>query len=255
MIRHLAALLVLSLPLGACDEAPTEERARLFVVLIDGSASARSEPMQRLYIDSCERIVSAASHGDAFIAAWITDHSVTEPEMLAEASFPPFRPGTDNRLMIKGLRRTADEKLAEDVGRLRMNVTARVEALDRKIGRTDIIGSLDLANRVLAQHPDHKKIRLILSDMIEDSSSFNFEKENLSDERIEEIFGTLRESRRIPDLRGVRAYVIGASHPDDLRYRRIREFWIRFFAEAGADLRPEDYGTTLIRFEPETDRR
>ncbi|MHB0968610.1 MAG: hypothetical protein ACYC7A_10650 [Thermoanaerobaculia bacterium] len=142
----------------------------------------------------------------------------------------------------------AESKLAAD----RAALASRFQLLfqsDRRIGRTDIIGSLELAPRVFASYPRDRKVLVILSDMVEDSDRFNFERETLSAKRIDAIVAALRDQGAIPDLRGVQVVVSGAMHRDNGRFRTIRDFWFRFFKEARAEMRKEDYGTTLIRFE------
>ena len=63
----------------------------------------------------------------------------------------------------------------------------------------------------------------------------------------------LRAGGSIPNLAGVRVYVVGAglvrsSELPAARILDIQDFWQAFFTASGADLPPDRYGAALVRF-------
>lgn len=245
--RH-AALVILLAGGFLCHREVPAAPSKTIVVLIDRSGSVRTPEIESRYLSDFRTILGAVRHGDVIVAGWITGRSATELELPLNQEIPRFDPGTDNPMVRDAKRREAESKLAADRAALASRFQQLFES-DRRIGRTDIIGSLELAPRVFASYPRDRRILVILSDMVEDSDRFNFERETLTPQRIEVIVARLRDQAAIPDLRGVRVVVSGAMHHDNERFRRIREFWFRFFKETGAELRKEDYGTTMIRFD------
>jgi hypothetical protein len=87
-----------------------------------------------------------------------------------------------------------------------------------------------------------------MSDMIEDSGEYNFEIENLTDKRIGDIISREKNRNLIPDLNGIKIYVVGALSKNLKQYYRVQNFWLRYFKECGANLIKDNYGSALINF-------
>lgn len=248
MRAQYATLAILLASAFVCHRETPVAPSKTILILVDRSESVRRAEIESRYLADMRTILGAVGHGDVIVAGWITDRSATELELPLNHEIPRFDPGTDNPMVRDAKQRESDTKLAG----ARAELASSFEQLfrsDRRVGRTDIIGSLELAPRVFASYPRDRKVLVILSDMVEDSDRFNFERETLSTKRVESIVATLREQKAIPDLQGVRVVVSGAMHRDNERFRRIRDFWFRFFEEAGAVMKNEDYGTALIRFD------
>jgi len=81
-----------------------------------------------------------------------------------------------------------------------------------------------------------------MSDMLEDSEHYQFERLKLTAHEAE------RRAGRLADLHGVRAYVIGALAPSDDKVIEVESFWRGYFEACGADFRKENYGAALVRF-------
>ena len=84
-----------------------------------------------------------------------------------------------------------------------------------------------MAEKAFKNYNRDKSILVILSDMIEDSSEYNFEKENLKDKRIEEIIKREKTKNRMPDLKGAKIYVIAAGAGGSNKFFAIQNFWFR----------------------------
>jgi hypothetical protein len=207
--------------------------------------------MRQLYLRSLRTILASTRHGDTLVAGWITDKSAAELELPIKFSFKPFAIDTKNPVLAKVRQDKADAELGKDIKALESQTTGLFDQIDkRRIMRTAIIDSLDLAERVFPNYRTDKKVLVLMSDMIEDSHRYNFERESLAPERRAAIIEQLRKSGELPDLQGVRVFVIGATHQQPDRARRIREFWFELFSAGGAELRKQDYGGPLIEFNP-----
>ena len=225
---------------------------KIIVVLCDLSESTRN--MRNIYFKSFKEIISSIGHGDAIYVVKITESSIEEPEIPIKEVFPEFIPKdkfgnpTDNPLIVKRERKKADEKLRRKKEKC-IEDAERLFFSRERILKTDILSSLLVAEKIFKNFPEKKPILVILSDMIEDSSDYNFKKEKLTKERIREIIENEKSKGRLPDLRGVKVYVIGAQARDKEKFFSIQNFWMNYFKECGAILEKKNYGSALIKFE------
>jgi lysophospholipase L1-like esterase len=94
-------------------------------------------------------------------------------------------------------------------------------------------------------------VLVIFSDRVEESEHYNFTRENLTEARIKKIISQNRSRGLLPDLAGVKVYVVGASAGayEKMRSGRmaaIRDFWLAYFKACGAELTRERYGGALL---------
>jgi hypothetical protein len=95
------------------------------------------------------------------------------------------------------------------------------------------MAGVQLAERVFAAYPEASARSLVLlSDMAQHTDS---------------------PDPTVPDLAGVRVYVVGAGVTaggamPSRRIVAVERSWMAFFAAAGADLTEERYGAALVRF-------
>jgi len=234
----------------SCDSNKINEPTNKVVcVLFDLSETTNTPEIRKTYLDKFKLILSKMNHGDAVEAALITEKSVSELNLSIEHSFPPFEPDTDNQLLISAKKRIADSLLQVQKDSLINVADSVLFNPPRKIMGTEILSSLQVAERVLSSFPQPKKVLVIFSDMIEESQTANFARDNLSDTQIKRIIEKLRQAGTLPVLKNVKIYVAGATHPDTDKYNRIRTFWSEFFRETGAIFENHNYGAALIRFE------
>jgi hypothetical protein len=85
--------------------------------------------------------------------------------------------------------------------------------------------------------------------MIQDSKEYKFDKDEITDEYINNVIAHREKNNLLPNLTGVKVYVAGASAPESNRFRAIQTFWTRYFTKTGADFSPHRYGHSLISFE------
>lgn len=227
-------------------EAPAQNKVVL--VLFDLSESTNSPKIRKTYSENFGLILSRITHGDALVGGWITEHSGSELVLPVNKSFPPFTPPTDNPLFAPAWKKKTDSALVAEMHKTHEIIDSLLQHPDRTVLRTDILGSLVMAERVFRSFPQQRKILVIMSDMVEDSQAHNFETENLSAERINQIIERARRENSLPDLRGVKVYVAGATHRDTNRLDQIRNFWLNYFQACNAMLPRENYGGPLVRF-------
>jgi hypothetical protein len=252
--RVIRALTLACLIIGLASEiavGPANASGKTVLVLIDISRSVRNQETKALYLDSFKRVTASVTHGDVLVAGWITEKSEDELELPIHDRLPAFRPNTDNPLFVRAERAKADQELEQRRKQICNDLRAQMHATDkRQVEQTAIIDSLDLAQRVFASFHNGDNVLVLMSDMVEDSGSYNFYRENLTPARVRGIIAQLKLQERVPDLSGVKVFVVGANYLDNDRFRKIRNFWLSFFSATRADLRPENYGAALVDFSP-----
>ena len=120
---------------------------------------------------------------------------------------------------------------------------------DNKDNKTDIMSSLLLAEKIFKNYTASKTTLVIFSDMMENSKSYDFYKEKLSDSRIEAILKKEKSSSKTPDLKSVRVYIVAATSEKSDKFLMLQNFWLKYFAATGADLAKENYGSMLLKIE------
>jgi len=126
--------------------------------------------------------------------------------------------------------------------------SAHTGALLQKVQRTDILSSLHIAERIFKTYNKERNILVIMSDMIEDSKSYNFEKERLTEKRIAEIIAKEKKAKRMPNLTNVDVYAIrNATNLSPEIVAGIESFWLQYFKECGARIDKAHYGP-LVSF-------
>ena len=113
---------------------------------------------------------------------------------------------------------------------------------------------MSLAKRVFDAYPSASQRSLVLlSDMVEHTQRVNVGGVGFGDRAATDSLDRLAAQGSIPDLTGVRVYVVGAgvvgsSELPAARILAIQRFWLGFFADAHADLTEDRYGAALVRF-------
>ena len=248
MRSWIAALIVgsLGLSLLSCHKSESpKEYSKTMVVLVDYSESARNA--RQGYMDSFKKVTSQIKTGDHIFVWKITELSEMESKPIIDEHFP-FPPPAKNEFYRKQAIAKAEKDMRVRLEEIEKMMHALLDSEEQLSKRTAILGSLQVAERVFKTEKKNKAVLIIVSDMIEDSSEYNFEREKLSNRRITEIIALERNKRRLPDLNGVEGYVVGVKASDREKYYNIQNFWLRYFKECGAHLSKENYGSVLLNF-------
>jgi len=212
---------------------------RLIVIFVDMSASA-DQARRTVCKEAFEKVYRNLRHGDRLVVGTITSQSYIEFKPTVDEEIPK-KTVWDNRLQYEKKLTDTKEKIRREVNKL----------LSQKQGTplTEIIDSLNIADTIFHDEKERQKILVILSDMIQDSKEYKFDKDKMTDEYINNVIRHRQKNNLMPNLANVKVYVAGASATDSDKFRAIQAFWARYFAESGADFSPHRYGHSLINFE------
>lgn len=172
--------------------------------------------------------------GDAMIAGLIKDVS------LGNASFP-----INEEFREMSLWTDKKRKFEKEVKNKKTHILDTAEKLlkdSKGSNATEIISAVYAAEGVFKKYGKNKNVLVVFSDMIEESTYYNFQKESLTPQRIKQIIDSEKLKKRIPDLKGIKIYVSGASAPTSQKMLEIQSFWMEYFKECGAELKKENYG-------------
>lgn len=227
---------------------------KFVVVFVDFSESTtdRYEAGERkIYRKALGQIVASLQPGDRILVAGITSETAVEFNPLIDETLPSVpeeRWLVDNHLIYEQRKRVVEQKTCEAIARIALTLVSAPEWSESS-KNTSVLTSLDLATK-LFDSPSYQNVLVILSDMIEDSEDYNFERMPWDSKQIERIIATERSHRgdRLPNLTGVTVYVAGAtidssgSEGKRMRLQRqIEDFWLAYFKACNADASDSRY--------------
>ena len=218
-----------------------KKNPRVVAVFVDMSGST-NQARRTVYRNAFEKIYENLQQGDRIIVGTITGRSYID-----------FKPAVDAEIPKQSIwvNRIAFE---QNLAKTKKDIKTEVEKLlsaRRGTPRTEIINSLNIADKIF-HNEKRQKILIILSDMIQDSKEYNFDRVNVTDDYITKIIRDRQKQNLIPKLNDVKVYVAGASAADSRKFRSIEKFWNRYFVACGADFSLHRYGHSLLEFEKET---
>jgi hypothetical protein len=229
----LAVLLPLA---GAGCQRGESETAKVVVVFMDVSASVRDFDIYRA---GWPKIIERLQGGDRIVLARITDETFTRFRPVLDREIPAFNPFTDNKLQYEKRARQVRQEITEG---LEKALTAP------RSPRTDIMNSLVLAEKIFTADRRRRGVLVLLSDMLEDSEEYNFERLRITDEFTRRVIEDKRRRGQLPNLGGATVYVAGASGRTAGKAHEVQRFWLEYVKAANARLRPENYGPALVHF-------
>ena len=218
-----------------------KKEPRVIAVFVDMSGST-NQARRTVYRQAFEKVYENLRQGDRIIVGTITGRSYIDFKPVVDAEIP--------KQSIWVNRITFEQNLAKT----KKDIQAEIEKLlARKRGtpHTEIINSLNIADKIF-HNENRQKILIILSDMIQDSREYNFERVNVTEAFTSRVIKDRRQQNLIPKLDDVKVYVAGASAKNSKKFRSIEKFWNRYFIACGADFSLHRYGHTLLEFERET---
>ncbi len=249
MKKTISIIIVILLCFGlvSCDKKVAHKTV---VILFDLSESTNKDGKRENYLNGLKVILSKANHGDVIVGDRILESSVAQSTLPINESVPSFTSSNDNPFFVKKEKAKADEELNKTKEKIYKTAESFLlrDDLRRKVLKTDILSSLYIAEKVFKTYKNEKKILMIFSDMIVESSDYDFTEETLSEKRIEEIISKEKGKKRIPDLAGVKVYIAGATATTSDKFFAIQNFWLSYFKECGAILLKENYGAALVNF-------
>ena len=109
------------------------------------------------------------------------------------------------------------------------------------------MNSLVLAEKIFAGDR-RRRVLILLSDMLEDSEEYNFERIHVTEEFARQVIEDNRRPGQLPDLGGATVYVAGASARSASKVHEVQRFWLEYSKAANARLIPQNYGPALTNF-------
>jgi len=253
-MRRSSLLLAISLVLAAglsCQKGPEEPQpSRAIFCLFDISGSTSSPEVRQRYMEEFRGLLDAVRDGDLLMGDVITANTLATASYPIRQQFPTlerFGNPADHQVRLKRQKREALAK-------------ARQLILESEPAEsTDLLNAFYLPARVLngelGAGRDAKGL-VVFSDMIVQNESHDFTGIDLTEARIQEIIDAQREAQgRLPDLTGVRVWVVGAGAAPEggglepKKLKQIEKFWRMYFEACGATLPSENYGAALLSFE------
>lgn len=219
---------------SGCNEASPKE-PRLVMVFIDVSLSTL--PDRENYKKYIDLIVTRLEAGDRIMVGKILDLTIAEFVPIYDAKLPAFNMFSDNR--------TRYERTIHEISKGIMATVDSVLDARAKVQKSEIVNSFLICDQVMRSWAGRKSI-VIISDMQESSSEFNFDTDHVTPSYLENVLATLKLKNRIPKLHGVEVWIAGAYAKDTEQFFAVQEFWKRYLGETGANLR--SYSHTLLDF-------
>ncbi len=222
---------------GKSENSP--QNPRVIIVLVDMSDST-NEARRTVYKEAFGKIYQNLRQGDRIVVGTITSRSYIDFKPTVNEEIPK-KTIWDNRLQFERNLTNTKQKIRREVNKL----------LSRQRGSalTEILDSLNIADTIFHDEKERQKILVILSDMLQDSKEYKFNKDKITDEYINNVITYRQKNNLMPNLTGVKVYVAGASAADSNRFRAVQSFWDRYFTKSGADFSLHRYGHSLINFE------
>jgi hypothetical protein len=235
VLRTLTVLFAGLAAMNGCNHTAPKE-TRLVMVFIDVSLSTL--PDRENYKKYIDLIVSRLEAGDRLMVSKILDLTIAEFEPIYDAKFPAFNMFSDNR--------TRYDKTISVMSAQIMATVDSVLDMRSKVQKSEIVNSFLICDQVMRGWPGKKSV-VIISDMQESSSEFNFDTDHVTPAYLKNVLATLKIKNRVPRLHGVEVWIAGAYAKDTEQFFAVQGFWTRYVAETGAELR--SYSHTLLDFE------
>ncbi len=219
-----------------------KKQPRVLAVFVDMSGST-NQARRTVYRNAFEKIFQNIQDGDRIVVGTITGRSYID-----------FKPAVDAEIPKQSIwvnRITYEQHHAKTMKTIRNAVDYLLSA-KRGTPHTEIINSLNIADKIFHNEKKRQKILIILSDMIQDSKEYNFDRVKVTNAYTTRIIKARKNKKLIPNLKTVKVYVAGASASDSKKFRSIEKFWNRYFIATGADFSLQRYGHSLLEFEKDT---
>jgi hypothetical protein len=247
MIKHLSIILlviIIELSWNGC----IDNNKKAIFVLIDKSISTDDPELKSRYFTDFQKIIEKVYGDDKIAVDFITSNSEAGSSIPLNIIIPKYDILTTNKMIYDSVLDYTKKEFSKEVKSL---------IYKSEYNRTDIFGSLRVADKFFNSPVNEsyaKKILIIFSDMIVDDGKYNFEKEILDGTNIKRIIQSEQKAGNLPDLKGIKIWVIGATAEIKSRslainrIRLIEKFWKNYFAECGGIITNDRYTSKLIEF-------
>lgn len=233
---------------GIADRFKSKTPETVILCLFDISGSTWEGKLRGRYFDQFKNIVLKAPDGSSILAAAISNNPWTTPGQSVSETLPLFDMFSGITSENKRKNQSLKKKLIDDARNMIEGSTG-----EENTALIDTLGTVEKMMMGDSFLKYHDKRLVIFSDMVEQTSDWDFSSCNWNDKEIERIIGELKASGRIPNLKGLKIWVAGAGRTasGDLNPKTsygIQRFWLRFFKETGGSLDITRYGNELYNY-------
>ena len=221
------------------------------IIFLDFSGSIKTDERALFKREIESQILPSLSAGDRLLMAPIHDKTLTEFRPLVQVILPAkpeFSVWRDNVLTYNRRVKEVEARVLDLKAKVKTEVA---DVLGRRYASpyTDIFSSLLIAQKLFHEET-RRKVLVLMSDMIEDTPEYNFEKIAWSPSAVEKLVAELEAKALVPKLPGVCVYVSGASARSAALAENIARFWEAYFRRTGADMHPSRYAHVLLHWPP-----
>ena len=149
----------------SCDKLGKEKNdlsGKLIYVMFDLSDSTKKPDIRTSYSKNLALIIKKIIPGDVLIAGLITQKSISELYFCIQFEFPKFESSTDNPLYKKAEQKKFNNRIYVIKDSLMSVADSTINNLQKKILKTEIIGGLQVAERVFNSYNQAKNILCII---------------------------------------------------------------------------------------------
>lgn len=220
-----------------CNNTEAQDGERRWVMIfLDMSLSTL--PDRDNYQKYLQSIVAKLHPGDRLTVCKIIDLTIADFAPIYDATLPSFNFWTDNR--------TQHDRHTRGITAEILTTVDSVLQTKPRIQKAEIINSFLICDQLM-RGKRLKKSLVIISDMQESTDEFDFRTDNMNAAYVNRALETLKNKGRIPKLDDVEVWIAGAYSKETERYFIINDFWSRYIAASGAELK--SYSHTLLDFE------
>lgn len=231
-----------------CGRSSDPAYSTVVVTVFDVSASTSMAAIKKRYLADFQTIVNGLD-GSAFLSGYpITGNTAATSMARIGQPFPAYSPWQDNK-----------DQYAAKLAQARISAVQQAGALLADVQTapaTDLLNAFHDAANVFngeAYRSAPTKRLVIFSDMLQQADKDDFLSEDLTAQKTRQIITDQRAAGQLPSLKGVRAWAAGATADPkgrigSAKIAQIRQFWISFFHDCGAELTTERYETTLQNY-------
>lgn len=229
---------------GNSSNASQPRPATLWVVLLDRSVSVKADTA--IYEDATRRITNAVQPGDRFVMGAITATSGADFRLSVDESVPTQSPSQgmlDEPKQYEKEKAARNAQIVDAQKRIKDGVQGFLHA-DTAAAKSAIFESLFVV-APLIEADQRRHVLVILSDMLEDSTAADFERQPPTDVSTKRLIERQQKTHTIPSLGGVAVCVAGVVASPPERAAAVERFWRSYFEKTGATIGPGGYARTL----------
>lgn len=215
------------------------------LVLVDQTTALPEDVAQSVL----EQVTALAAPGTrlslgTFSSYTESAHSRIDFESAIEPAFPEARRDDAPMRALRKFDECLDQRKVEETERLRAALEAAIGGTRPDVPRSDILANLKSFAGRLAESPADEKVLVLVSDLLENSSSMSFYGDGAM-RRLDPAAEVEKaaQNQLVANLEGVRVFIIGAgllppgaeSARSLEEVRALEDFWESYLEESGAE--------------------